>query len=160
MKVAEVFRRSIDRRIEEVIKVELDDEATVAEELTEYVATERIQSTFAQVLDPYQETIDNPTEDTNVWISGFFGSGKSSFAKVLGYLIANPILDGKPACDWFFDHTTAPRIKQLLTTQIHGRAKTVTILVDLLSSRNVLNEGESIVLPLYRALLDKLGYST
>lgn len=94
MKVAEVFRRSIDRRIEEVIKVELDDEATVAEELTEYVATERIQSTFAQVLDPYQETIDNPTEDTNVWISGFFGSGKSSFAKVLGYLIANPILDG------------------------------------------------------------------
>ena len=160
MKVAEVFRRSIERRIEEVIKVELDDEATVAEELTEYVATERIQSAFAQVLDPYQETIDNPTEDTNVWISGFFGSGKSSFAKVLGYLIANPALDGKPACDWFFDHTTAPRIKQLLTTQIHGRAKTVAVLVDLLSSRNVLNEGESIVLPLYRALLDKLGYST
>lgn len=160
MKVAEVFRRPIERRIEEVIKVELDDEATVARELTEYVATERIQSAFERVLDPYQETIDNPTEDTNVWLSGFFGSGKSSFAKVLGYLIANPLLAGKPACDWFFDHTTAPRIRQLLTTQIHGRAKTVIVLVDLLSSRNVLNEGESIVLPLYRALLDRLGYST
>lgn len=160
MKIAEVFRRPIERRIEEVIKVELDDESTVAEELTEYVATERIQSALSQVLDPYQETIDNPTEDTNVWISGFFGSGKSSFAKVLGYLVANPVVAGKPACDWFFAHTTAPRIKQLLATQIHDRAKTVTVLVDLLSSRNVLNEGESMVLPLYRALLDRLGYST
>ncbi len=160
MKVAEVFRRAIERRIEEVIKVELDDETIVAEELTEYVATERIQAAMGQVLDPYQETIDNPTEDTNVWISGFFGSGKSSFAKVLGYLVANPVITGKPACDWFFEQTTAPRLKQLLTTQIHERAKTVTVLVDLLSSHNVLNEGESIVLPLYRALLDRLGYST
>lgn len=160
MKLAEVFRRPIERRIEEVIKVELDDEATVADELTEYVATERIQAAMGQVLDPYQETIDNPTEDTNVWISGFFGSGKSSFAKVLGYLVANPVVAGKPACDWFFAHTSAPRLKQLLITQIHDRAKTVTVLVDLLSSRNVLNEGESMVLPLYRALLGRLGYST
>lgn len=160
MRVSEVFSRPITRRIEEVIKVELDDEATVAEELTEYVATDRIQTAFGQVLDPYQETIDSPSEDTNVWVSGFFGSGKSSFAKVLGYLVANPVIAGKPACDWFFAHTTAPRIKQLLDTQIHNRAQTVTVLVDLLSSRNVLNEGESIVLPLYRALLDRLGYST
>jgi hypothetical protein len=162
MKIAEVFRRPIERRIEEVIKVELDDEATVTEELTEYVATERIQKAFEQVLEPYQATIDNPEDegDTNVWVSGFFGSGKSSFAKVLGYLIANPVVTGQPACDWFFAHTTAPTIKQLLTTKIHDRAKTVAVLVDLLSSRNVLNEGESIVLPLYRALLDRLGYST
>lgn len=160
MKVAEVFRRPIERRIEEVIKVELDDDATVADELTEYVATERIQAEMGKVLDPYQETIDNPTEDTNVWISGFFGSGKSSFAKVLGYIVANPIVAGKSACYWFFAQTTAPRLKQILTTQIHDRAKTVTVLVDLLSSRNVLNEGESMVLPLYRALLDRLGYST
>jgi hypothetical protein len=159
VKVAEVFRRPIDRRIEEVIKVELDNEATVAVELTEYIATKRIQAALGQILHPFQETIDNPTEDTNIWVSGFFGSGKSSFAKVLGYLVANPILDGKPACDWFFAHTTAPQIKQLLATQIHNRAKTVTVFVDLLSSRNVLNEGESVVLPLYRALLDKLEYS-
>ena len=160
MKVADVFRRPIERRIEEVIKVELDDEKTVADELTEYVATDRIQAAMGDVLDAYQETIDNPTEEGNIWISGFFGSGKSSFAKVLGYLVANPALDGKPACDWFFAHTTAPRLKQLLTTQILQRAKTVTVLVDLLSSRNVLNEGESMVLPLYRALLDRVGYST
>jgi hypothetical protein len=162
VKVAEVFRRPVDRRIEEVIKVELDDEATVAEELTEYVATTRIQEAMVQVLEPYESTIDNPEDegDTNIWISGFFGSGKSSFAKVLGYLLENPVLGGKTAADWFFAQTTAPTVKQLLDTKIHDRGRTVTVLVDLLSSRNVLNEGESVVLPLYRALLDKLGYST
>ena len=160
MKVAEVFRRPIERRIEEVVKVELEDEAVVADELVEYVATERIQAALGQVLHPYQETIDSPNEDTNVWVSGFFGSGKSSFAKILGYLVANPLVAGKPAADWFFEHTTAPTLKQLLATQIHNRAKTITVFVDLLSARNVLNEGESVVLPLYRALLDRLGYST
>src|SRR5262249_38301057 len=139
VKVAEVFCRPIERRIEEVVKVELDDEAVVADELVEYVATDRIQAALGQVLDPYQETIDNPNEDTNVWISGFFGSGKSSFAKILGYLVADPTVAGKPAADWFFEHTTAPRIQQLLATQIHNRAKTITVFVDLLSSRNVLN---------------------
>ena len=141
MKVVDVFRRPIERRIADVIKVELDDDKTVADELTEYVATDRIQAAMGDVLDAYQETIDNPTEDGNVWISGFFGSGKSSFAKVLGYLVANPVVDGKPACDWFFAHTTASRLKQLLTTQIHQRAKAVTVLVDLLSSRNVSQRG-------------------
>lgn len=160
MKVAGVFRRPIDRRIEEVIKVELDDQQLVKDELAEYVATERIQTELERVLDPYQETIDSPSEETNVWVSGFFGSGKSSFAKVLGYLVANPVVHGRPASEWFFEHTTAPRLKQLLSTKIYSRAKTVTVLVDLLSARNVLNEGESMVLPLYRALLDRLGYST
>jgi hypothetical protein len=161
MKVAEIFRRPIDRPIKEVIKVELADEDAVKDELSEYVATQRIQDALAKVLNQYQETIDAPnTEDTNVWLSGFFGSGKSSFAKVLGYLVENPVVAGKPAQDWFFSNTTAPALQQLLVTKIADRAKTLTVMVDLLSAKNVWNEGESIALPLYRALLEKLGYST
>src|SRR4029453_2492928 len=102
-----------------------DEVATVEEELKEYIPNPRIQSAFGQVLDPYQETIDNPTEDTNVWVSGFFGSGKSSFPKVPGYPVAHPPGAGKPASDWFFEPPTAPRIQQLLPTHIHNRAKTV-----------------------------------
>ena len=160
MKVAEVFRRPVDRRIEEVIKVELDDEAIVAAELEEYVATQRIVDSFESIIDAYHDRIDNPTEDVNVWVSGFFGSGKSSFAKVLGYLLGNPIVNGKPSCDWFFSHSTAPRVKQLLESGVHERAATIPIFVDMLSAKNVKNEGESVVLPLYRALLERLDYST
>lgn len=159
MRIENIFRRDINRRIEEVIKVELGDDVTVASELEEYVATERIQREMQRILDPYSDTIDNPTEETNVWVSGFFGSGKSSFAKVLSYLIENPRLGGKTACERFFSHTDAPIVKQLLTPKIHDRAPTIAVLVDLLSSQNVQDEGESIVLPLYRALLTKLGFS-
>ncbi|WP_120314218.1 BREX system P-loop protein BrxC [Mycolicibacterium monacense] len=160
MKVAEVFRRPITRRIEPVIKVESDDEETVAAELDEYVATPRIISSFEQIVEAYQERIDNPNEDVNVWVSGFFGSGKSSFAKVLGYLLANPTIQGKSAADRFFSRVTAPRLKQMLETSVYSRASTISVFVDLLSARNVKIEGESVVLPLYRALLERLDYST
>lgn len=160
MKVAEVFRRPIDRRIEEVIKVELDDEAVVASELEEYVATQRIVDSFEEIVEAYQERIDNPTEDVNIWVSGFFGSGKSSFAKVLGYLLGNPTVHGKSAAERFFAHTTAPRLKQMLESSVYTRASTLPVFIDLLSARNVKNEGESVVLPLYRALLERLDYST
>jgi hypothetical protein len=86
MNINEIFRKPIDRSIEEVIKVDLADEETVARELDEYEVTNHIRSSFEQVLDHYQETIKKPNEATNLWLSGFFGSGKSSFAKVLGYL--------------------------------------------------------------------------
>jgi hypothetical protein len=158
MKIAELFRRPIDRTIEEVIKVDLADEAIVAAEIDEYVATDHIRDRLEDVLDVYQETINNPSERTNVWVSGFFGSGKSSFAKMLGYLIENPIVAGRSALERFAERTDAPTVRALLNTA-HTQAPTLTVFVDLSTGRNVAREGESIVLPVYRALLERLGYS-
>lgn len=159
MKIAELFRRDIHRTIEEVVKVDLADEAVIADELDEYVATDHILDEFEKVLDAYQETINAPNQSCNIWVSGFFGSGKSSWAKVLGYLLWNPIIDGRPAIDRFFERTDAPRLRALLTT-IHTQAPTLTVLLNLATGSNVVaREGESVVLPVYRALLDRLGYS-
>ena len=60
MKIDELFRRDIHRRIEEVVKVDLGDEAVVAGELDEYVATSHILEEFETVLDAYQESINSP----------------------------------------------------------------------------------------------------
>jgi hypothetical protein len=158
MKIRDLFRNPIERRIEEVIKVDLADEETVAYEISEYVVTDHIRQELEKVLDTYQDTITRPAETTNLWISGFFGSGKSSFAKVLGYLLENPTIEGKPAADRFFERVDDDRLRALLAT-IHAKAPALAVFVDLSSGRNVMREGESIVLPLYRALLERLDYA-
>lgn len=158
MKIRDIFRNPIDRRIEEVIKVDLADEDTVAYELQEYVVTDHIRQELHKVLDAYQETIHRPSEECTVWVSGFFGSGKSSFAKVLGYLLENPIIKGRAAADRVFERVADDRLRALVAT-IHTQAPTLTVFVDLSTSRHLLREGESVALPLYRALLERLGYS-
>jgi hypothetical protein len=158
MKINDIFRKPIDRRIEEVIKVDLADEEAVARELEEYVVTDHIRGSLERLLDHYQETIRKPNEATNVWVSGFFGAGKSSFAKVLGYLLENPSIQGLPAAERFLGRSGTDREHALLKT-IHSQVGTVAVFVDLSSSKNVAREGESVVLPLYRAVLERLGYS-
>lgn len=158
MKISEIFRHDLDREIKEVIKVDDPDLDDLALELAEYVVTEHIHDAFVELLEEYQESIKRPSESVNAWISGFFGSGKSSFAKVLGYVLANPDLGAKTAAELFTDKLDTVQVKALLNT-IHAEAPTFSVFVDLSSSRNVAKEGESVVLPLYREFLERLDYA-
>lgn len=156
MQIKELFSRDTTRDIKEVIKV--DDREPVLDEIEEYVPTGHITEKLEDTLDRYQGTINNPSEEINIWISGFFGSGKSSFAKVLGYLLADPTFGGTSVADRFFELNELPKIKALLNT-IHEQAPTESVLLDLNTSPNVLEEGEPVELPIYRTILGELGYS-
>ena len=73
-KIREVFAKSIDRTIEEVIKVEQADEKAVLTEIEEYIPTDYLREQFARV---YEEIASGPTaprEGIGIWVSGFFGS--------------------------------------------------------------------------------------
>ena len=79
-----LFASDIGRHIEEVIKVDdQTDEQKIAEEIGEYVVTDAIRSQYVRIFDAYRETPNKPHEGIAIWVSGFFGSGKSSFAKML-----------------------------------------------------------------------------
>jgi hypothetical protein len=158
MRIGEIFRHDLDREIKEIIKVDDADLDQVAEELREYVVTDHIHDAFIEFLDQYQESINKPSEAVNAWVSGFFGSGKSSFAKVLGYIAANTDLGGTSAAEVFTAKLPTQHVKALLNT-IHTSVPTFSVFVDLSSSRNVAKEGEAVVLPLYRELLTQLDYS-
>ncbi len=159
MKISELFRRDIHRTIEEVVKVDLADEDVIAAELDEYIATTHILHEMEEVLEAYQESINSPNETCTVWVSGFFGSGKSSWAKVLGYLLWNPTVVGQTAAERFFERTHAPRLAALLNT-IRSQAPTLAVMLNLATGANVVaKEGESVIWPAYRALLEQLGYS-
>ena len=84
-----LFANDITRRIEEVIKVDQTSEDVIRDEIDEYVVTDAIRSHYTHIYDAYSETPNKPHEGIAIWVSGFFGSGKSSFAKMLGLSIGN-----------------------------------------------------------------------
>ena len=101
MLIRDTLQRDLSRRIEEIIKVDQTDERAVYEELSDYVATAPIKDHYRRVLTAIAEAPRSFSEGVGIWISGFFGSGKSSFAKNLGYVLANHIVAGEPAAEIF-----------------------------------------------------------
>jgi len=85
MKIHELFLKPVDRPIDGVIKA--DDARNLQTELEEYVVTRDV----ALGLDTFTHRYLHEVTANGVWISGFFGSGKSHLLKILSL-----ILDGQP----------------------------------------------------------------
>ncbi len=103
MYVKNMFAKAIDRDIKGVIKVGQGDDENVRQELEEYVVTRELQKHFADFFSSYKKGISGNTDKMGVWISGFFGSGKSHFLKILSYLLENRVVDGKTALEYFIE---------------------------------------------------------
>lgn len=101
MEIKNIFSKPIDRDIKGVIKVGQDDSANIQQELEEYVVTRELQKHFSDFFAAYKRGINGNTDKMGVWISGFFGSGKSHFLKILSYLLANKEVNGKTAFQYF-----------------------------------------------------------
>jgi hypothetical protein len=103
MIIKNMFVKPIDRDIKGVIKVGQDDNVNIQQELEEYVVTRELQKHFRDFFESYKKGISGNTDQMGVWISGFFGSGKSHFLKILSYLLANKNVNGKRALDFFLN---------------------------------------------------------
>ncbi|WP_366924737.1 BREX system P-loop protein BrxC [Metallumcola ferriviriculae] len=103
MLIKGMFAKPIDRDIKGVIKVGQADDENIRQELEEYVVTRELQKHFADFFGSYKKGINGRTDKMGVWISGFFGSGKSHFLKILSYLLENKEVNGKKAIDYFVD---------------------------------------------------------
>lgn len=103
MKIQEMFRKDINREIQGVIIVGQGEEGNIAQELEEYVVTRELQKYFSDFFSAYKKGIIGNTPNMGVWISGFFGSGKSHFLKILSYLLQDKKVAGKHAIEYFTD---------------------------------------------------------
>src|SRR4051812_30382663 len=130
MTIRTLFAGDIDRKIEEVIKVDQTNEQIIRDELNEYVVTDVIRGYYTDIFDVYQETPNKPHEGIAVWVSGFFGSGKSSFAKFLGLSIENRMIDGKGASERFADRAGGVTRLRVLLRTISERIPTHTVIFD------------------------------
>lgn len=101
MQIKNMFAKKINRPIDGVINVERNEENAVAREIDEYVITRELKKHFVSFFNHYAEGFDTPSADIGVWISGFFGSGKSHFLKMLSYLLANKEVNGRKTVELF-----------------------------------------------------------
>jgi len=101
MKINDMFQKEIGRPIQGVVKVGQDGNEIITTELSEYVVTKELQDHFKTFFNAYQKGTKQNTDKMGVWISGFFGSGKSHFLKILSYLLGEKDYNGDKAISFF-----------------------------------------------------------
>ena len=101
MRIKDMFKDDIDRKINGVVQVEQDEKSVIEQEIKEYVVTSELKKHFTKFFNDYSESFIQPTDNVGVWITGFFGSGKSHFLKMLSYLLENKEINGKKTVDYF-----------------------------------------------------------
>src|SRR6476659_4892720 len=153
-----LFANDIHRRIEEVIKVDQTDEEIIHDEINEYVLTDTIRAHYRGIFDAYRETPNKPHEGIAIWVSGFFGSGKSSFAKMLGLTIANRLVAGEPAAERFADRAGDNKLSVLLKT-ITEKIPTHAVIFDVSTDRGIRSGNQTLTEIMYGLFLQSLGYS-
>ena len=157
-RIAELFEKPIDRTIEEVIKVDQANESAVRTELDEYIVTDSISDQFVDVYGEIAEGPSRPREGIGMWVSGFFGSGKSSFAKILGYTVANRPVGDTTASALFKKVAKDERISSRLDS-INSRIPFHPVIFDVSMDRGVRVGNDRLTEIMYRALLRELGYA-
>ena len=160
MMIKNLFLKPIDRDIKGVIKVGQDDNANIRQELEEYVVTRELQKHFSDFFASYKKGIVGNTDKMGVWISGFFGSGKSHFLKILSYILANKEVNGKKAVDYFVDDNKISDPVVLADMKLATTVPTDVVLfnIDSKSEVNGKHSKEAIVSVLQNVFNEMQGF--
>jgi len=153
-----MFKRPIDRDIKGVVKVGQDDDQNIYQELEEYVVTNELHEHIGEFFSAYGRGVTGPTDKIGVWISGFFGSGKSHFLKILSYLIENRTVNQKQAIDFFEDKIQDSKI--LTDLKMAGEITTDVVLfdIDAKSESDSMADKDSIVKVLNKVFNEMQGF--
>lgn len=153
-----MFEREIDRDIKGVVKVGQDDDQNIYQELDEYVVTDELHKHIGEFFAAYKKGISDPTDRIGVWISGFFGSGKSHFLKILSYLIENREINGKSAIDFFDDKIQDPATLEDLKKAGDITTDVVLFDIDAKSESDSMADKDSIVKVLNKVFNEMQGF--
>ena len=152
--------KDISRNIEKVITYGVDEERRLKAEISEYVVTEKIEEQFESLLSKMQLAMDAGGEnEIGVWVSGFYGSGKSSLTKYLGLALDNQrTIDGIPFLKYLQDRLNRPQTRALLST-VAQRFPAAVVMLDLASDMLAGATMENVSTVLYYKVLLWAGYS-
>ena len=132
MIIEQLFQEDINRKINGVVKVDQDATDVLVQELDEYVITRDLKKHFITFFNNYGESFHEETADIGVWISGFFGSGKSHFLKMLSYLLANREVKGIRTVERFRKKfADDPATFMLIDSVTKGHTDTIMFNIDI-----------------------------
>lgn len=152
--------KNINRSIEKVITYGVSQEARLKSEISEYVVTDSIDQQFENLLLKMEAAMDMGGEnEVGVWVSGFYGSGKSSFTKYLGLAFDDRItIDGVPFIQHLQDRLKRQQTKSLLSN-VAKRFPAAVLMLDLASEQVTGATMEEVSTVLFYKVLQWAGYS-
>ena len=127
-KIKDILSIHLEEDIKSVIDLNQQDDKSVIDELDGFILTESLAKHLADFCDFYVSNTSQP----GLWLSGFYGSGKSYFSKMIGFLLKNPVLSGTSIRDRFANKLIGLSNASLLQNSINelGRSKNHVVLFD------------------------------
>lgn len=174
MLIRDLFQSDVTRDIPPVVYFHEQNPARLASEVSEYIITggwpeghpnhrrvpRGIHEEYVRLLSQLALELDKPggPQLPTAWISGFYGSGKSSFAKLLGLALDGVVLpDGTTLADAWLNRDTSPRSQELRAawTTLRSKVKPLAVVFDM---GGVARDNEHIHSAIVRMVQRRLGY--
>ncbi|MBQ9812620.1 MAG: BREX system P-loop protein BrxC [Thermoguttaceae bacterium] len=155
MIVREMFAEDVERKISGVVKVGETD--SVEQEIREYVVTKELKKHFTAFFNYYDKSFSEPTDDVGVWISGFFGSGKSHLLKILSYLLEDKKIGATTTVEAFRQKFADDPATFMLVDRA-TKAPTETILFNIDAKSPIKKDSTAVLSVFSRTFYDHLGY--
>lgn len=151
-KISEILTLDLQEDIKNVIDLEDRSELEIQQEIESYIVTEGIGRHLYNFTNQFTSNI----KETGVWLSGFYGSGKSYFGKMLGYIIDNPTINGTPARDRFIPRLKGVSDESLIENSIRNLEAINSRVVFLDVAKQ--NTDRGLAFTLFANLLKNLGF--
>ena len=151
--------KQLHREIESVVTFGADKPEDLKSEIAEYVVTDKLHNNYENVLTDLQTAFDSSSNEVGIWVAGFYGSGKSSFAKYLGLSFNRSLMiDGQTFGDKLMSRIQDP-VVSALHKAIINRHNPEVIMIDL-TTKSHGGEVTSVSDIVYYETLKVLGISS
>ncbi len=151
-KIKDLLQLDLTEDIKDVIDLEDHSEKELKYEIENYIVTAKISSHLTNFINLYQSNI----KETGVWLSGFYGSGKSYLGKMLGYLLENRNVNGTPFRDRFIQRLAGLPNASIIENDILGldHFDTTVVFLDIAKQ----NTKNGFAWTLFKNFLRTLGF--
>ncbi len=152
MKVKDILLLNLEEDIKNVIDLEDHSEAEIQAEIDSYIVTDNLGEYYSKFAEIYSSNI----KETGVWLSGFYGSGKSYFGKMLGYLLENKTIGGTPFNERFLPRFAGIKNEDLIKNNLGRlqRYKSLVVFLDVAKQ----NTANGLSYTLFKNFLKTLGF--